>query len=179
MLIVFGGLPGTGKTTLAKALATKYAAVYLGIDTIEQAIRSSGVLRDDIESDGYITAYWLAEENLYMGRSVVADSVNPLQITRNSWAHVAQEDAFALGRGGSNLFRFSGASETTGRSATGYRRLAFSHLDRRGRKNVRNLVCTAPCLGYCSQVDQRGRGRIDSACSGRCSLFGVTLFSER
>ena len=39
MLIVFSGLPGTGKTTIASDLATKTSAVYLRIDTIEQAIR--------------------------------------------------------------------------------------------------------------------------------------------
>ncbi|MFO7481079.1 AAA family ATPase, partial [Oceanibaculum nanhaiense] len=32
MLIVFGGLPGTGKTTLSRALADRLRAVYLRID---------------------------------------------------------------------------------------------------------------------------------------------------
>ncbi len=40
MLIVFGGLPGTGKTTIAKALAAKHMATYLRIDEIEPALRS-------------------------------------------------------------------------------------------------------------------------------------------
>ena len=44
MLIAFGGLPGVGKTTLAKALAKRQAAVYLRIDTIEQAVRDGDVL---------------------------------------------------------------------------------------------------------------------------------------
>jgi predicted kinase len=90
LLIVFGGLPGTGKTTLAKAVAKRCAAVYLRIDTIEMAIRTTDVLRKDIGSAGYVTAYWVAEENLRLGRAVVADSVNPLQITRESWALVAR-----------------------------------------------------------------------------------------
>ena len=90
MLIVFGGLPGAGKTTLAKAVVKKYAAVYLRIDTIEMAIRSSNVLRDDIGPAGYVSAYWVAEENLRLGQVVVADSVNALQIIRESWAQVAR-----------------------------------------------------------------------------------------
>ncbi|MER6141898.1 AAA family ATPase [Streptomyces sparsogenes] len=38
MLIVIGGLPGTGKTTLARLLAARIGAVHLRVDTIEQAI---------------------------------------------------------------------------------------------------------------------------------------------
>lgn len=43
MLIVMGGLPGTGKTTLARLLAARIGAVHLRVDTIEQAIVRSGV----------------------------------------------------------------------------------------------------------------------------------------
>jgi len=56
LLIVFGGLPGTGKTTLAKAVAKRYAAVYLRIDTIEMAIRTTEVLREDTGPAGYVVA---------------------------------------------------------------------------------------------------------------------------
>jgi predicted kinase len=89
-------LPGSGKTTLAKRLAQKLAAVYLRIDTIEQAIRSSHVLRNDVGPAGYITAYKLAAENLSIGHTVVADSVNPLQVTRNSWIEIARNAQVAL-----------------------------------------------------------------------------------
>ncbi|EEQ16447.1 Uncharacterised protein [Yersinia frederiksenii] len=41
MLIIFSGLPGTGKSTIAHLLAERLKAVYLRIDTIEQAIRSA------------------------------------------------------------------------------------------------------------------------------------------
>jgi predicted kinase len=86
MLIVFGGLPGTGKTTLARALAGHLAATYLRIDTIEQAIRDAG---SAVGPAGYLAAYALAGENLRLGRTVVADSANALTITRDAWRRVA------------------------------------------------------------------------------------------
>jgi predicted kinase len=90
MLIVFGGLPGTGKTTVAKALAQQLNAVHLRVDTIEQALRSSAVLKTDVGPAGYVVAYRLAEDNLRIGKVVVADSVNSLQVTRDAWLSVAE-----------------------------------------------------------------------------------------
>jgi predicted kinase len=89
MLIIFGGLPGVGKTTLAKAVAREWEAVYLRVDTIEQALRFSETLQGEVGPAGYLVAYRLAEENLRIGRTVVADSVNPLNITRDAWLSVA------------------------------------------------------------------------------------------
>jgi predicted kinase len=85
MLIVFGGLPGTGKTTIARELARQVHGVYLRIDTIEQSLRDSGVLNLDTEDAGYHVAYAVAEENLRLGLTVIADCVNPLQLTRDAW----------------------------------------------------------------------------------------------
>ncbi|SMH62985.1 AAA family ATPase [Azospirillum agricola] len=91
MLVIFAGLPGTGKSTIAQPVAARLAAVYLRIDSIEQAIRSSGILPPDadIGPAGYMTAYRVAADNLRLGRSVVVDSVNPLKITRDAYRAVA------------------------------------------------------------------------------------------
>jgi predicted kinase len=88
MLIIFGGLPGVGKTTIARELARQLVAVYLRIDSIEQAIRDCGKMNGPLES-GYCVAYAVAKDNLLLGRTVVADSVNPLRVTRDAWAEVA------------------------------------------------------------------------------------------
>jgi len=86
MLIVLSGLPGTGKTTIARKLANELAAVYLRIDSIEQSIRSAG---RPVEGEGYSVAYAVAEDNLRLGRIVVADCVNPWPLTRSEWRSVA------------------------------------------------------------------------------------------
>ena len=91
MLIIFAGLPGAGKTTLAKGVAARLGAVYLRIDTIEQAIVRSSLGVAAAAEAGYLAAYGVAAENLRLGRDVVADSVNPIELTRDAWASVARE----------------------------------------------------------------------------------------
>src|SRR5690349_20222276 len=88
MLVIFGGLPGTGKSTLAMRLAHQIGAVYLRIDTIERAM-AAGVEALSVGERGDRVAYAVAEDNLRFGHTVIADSVNPLQITRSAWRDVA------------------------------------------------------------------------------------------
>lgn len=89
MLIVFSGLPGTGKTTIARELARRTGAVYLRIDVIEQAIREAGVLAGDVGASGYGVANALALSNLQLGHTVVADCVNPVRESRDAWKALA------------------------------------------------------------------------------------------
>ena len=89
MLIVLGGLPGTGKTTIARELARAIDGVHVRIDSIEQAILESRLSPESAEDAGYRAGYALAEDNLRLGRTVIADSVNSLSITRDAWLRVA------------------------------------------------------------------------------------------
>ncbi len=89
LLIALAGLPGSGKSTLAQALAERLRAVWVRIDTIEQAIRDAGIAEDG--PAGYIVGYGIAATNLRLGHIVVADSVNPIAITRDAWRNVAIE----------------------------------------------------------------------------------------
>ena len=93
MLIAFSGLPATGKSTLARALAQALDATILRIDAIEQAIRAAG---ENVGTAGYLVGYALAESNLGIGRTVVADSVNPLRVTRQAWRQAAERAGRAL-----------------------------------------------------------------------------------
>ena len=90
MLIVFGGLSGTGKTTIARELARQLGAVHLRIDSIEQALRDYRAGRHSLDDAGYRVAYMVAADNLSIGRMVIADSVNPLPVTRDAWVAVAK-----------------------------------------------------------------------------------------
>jgi predicted kinase len=88
MLVVFGGLPGTGKTTIAREVARRQGALYLRIDTIEQSIRA-GAPGGEIGLAGYAVALALARENLSVGQVIVADAVNPVPEARASWRNIA------------------------------------------------------------------------------------------
>jgi predicted kinase len=87
ILFILSGLPASGKSTLAKFIAKKYNAFYLRIDTIEQALRDLCDL--DVQGEGYRLAYQIANDNLNLKHNVVADSCNPINLTRKEWKEVA------------------------------------------------------------------------------------------
>ena len=94
MLITMAGLPGTGKTTIARLLARELGAAHVRIDSIEEAIARSGA--SPVGTAGYVAGYAVARDQLLVGLAVIADSVNPVRETRNAWADVAREAGVAL-----------------------------------------------------------------------------------
>lgn len=86
-LYIFSGLPGTGKSTLAKQLAKAQQAHWLRIDSIEQKLKDQGF--QDFYDAGYQVAFAIARDNLQLGLSVVADSSNPIEHSRIAWREVA------------------------------------------------------------------------------------------
>src|SRR5213075_1931396 len=91
VLIVVGGLPATGKSTIADHLARLIRAPYLRVDRIEQAIVAYSPLEHPIGAAGYAVAYALASEQLTLGLDVIVECVNPIALTRDSWAATAAD----------------------------------------------------------------------------------------
>jgi predicted kinase len=87
-LIVFSGLPAGGKSSIARGVAREIGAIWIRIDSIEQAIRNSGIAAGSIDDAGYRAAYAIAEDNLLLGQDVVGDSVNGWAFTRDAWRDV-------------------------------------------------------------------------------------------
>lgn len=88
-LIVFSGLPGTGKSKLAEAIGRE-----LGIPVFARDWLEATLLRNDLQAEskdkslgyvGYELLTVLAERQLMLEQSVILDSVAATQTIRNSW----------------------------------------------------------------------------------------------
>ncbi len=90
-LIVVSGLPATGKTTVASAVARARPATFVRIDTIEQTIVKHTELAQPLGPVGYEVGYALTRQQLRLGLDVVAECVNPLRITRDAWRRTAAD----------------------------------------------------------------------------------------
>ncbi len=87
-LVVFAGLPGTGKTLLARAVADRLGATFLRIDTIEAALTRGGLPMSGNPA-AYVAGRSIAADQLRAGRPVVVDAVNPVAEARQGWVELA------------------------------------------------------------------------------------------
>jgi predicted kinase len=94
--VVIGGLPATGKSTIARALASESATPYLRVDRIEQAIVDWTSLSHPVGPVGYAVAHQLALEQLRLGSDVIVECVNPVALTRDAWPGTAARADAAL-----------------------------------------------------------------------------------
>jgi len=89
VLIVLAGLPGTGKTTLARRLAAEMSAAVVQLDAIEAAIIRSGELQPPLGPVGYLVAQDVVAGCLAVGTTVVVDAVSPVAEARTGWRTAA------------------------------------------------------------------------------------------
>lgn len=89
VLVVLGGLPATGKSTIARLVAADLRAAFVRVDTIEAALDRA---EDDLDvpdrwlsPPGYVVGRSVAVDQLRGGLHVVAESVNPTDESRDAW----------------------------------------------------------------------------------------------
>jgi predicted kinase len=95
LLVVFAGLPGSGKSVLSRGVADAIGATYLRIDSIESAIVATLTPFTD-NPVGYVIAERVAADQLAGGRDVVADAVNGVAPARAGWVALAARTGAAL-----------------------------------------------------------------------------------
>jgi len=92
ILVIFSGLPGAGKTTLAEHAARQLGATLLSKDVIEAALWRSEIGAADRSGwAAYEVMTALAAQQLRLGRSVVLDSVAATESIRATWLALAAD----------------------------------------------------------------------------------------
>jgi predicted kinase len=96
-LIVFAGLPGVGKSTLAREIGKREDAAVLRVDTAEAAMLKAGLTRSfDTGLAAYIVVRDVAADQLRLGRDVIIDAVNAVEEARAMWRSLANESGADL-----------------------------------------------------------------------------------
>jgi len=89
-LIAMAGLPGVGKSTVARGLAARFPAALVNVDDVESAL-----LRAEFERSfatglaAYLVAEQVADANLALGQHVVVDAANYVSYARAMWTSLA------------------------------------------------------------------------------------------
>jgi len=89
ILYIFSGLPGAGKTAIAKEIAKSIKAAYFRLDTVEHGLKEVCAVK--AQGEGYRLTYRIVADNLKLGNDVIVDCCNPWELTRNEWEKIAAD----------------------------------------------------------------------------------------
>ena len=87
-LILFAGMPGSGKTTLARMVAQQLRLPIFSKDRMQRVLRDHH-LADASTGDGYYIILDLADEQLSLGISLILDATFPLDPFRTVASEIA------------------------------------------------------------------------------------------
>jgi predicted kinase len=94
-LILFSGLPGTGKSTLAEAIGRHLSTPVFAKDWLEATLLQSELIASNpdkpLGSAGYELLTTLAERQFMLHQSVILDSVASTQSIRNIWRRLCEQ----------------------------------------------------------------------------------------
>ena len=91
-LIVFSGLPGTGKSQLAEVVARQCGIPVFAKDWLEAVLLDVGLMpAERLGYAGYDLLTTLARRQLSLGQSAILDSVASFERIRRQWRELAHE----------------------------------------------------------------------------------------
>ncbi|MEZ4671990.1 MAG: AAA family ATPase [Anaerolineae bacterium] len=88
-LILFAGMPGGGKTTLARQIARRLSIPVFAKDRVQRVLRDHN-LADASSGDGYYIILDMVDEQLGLGLSCMLDATFPLDHFRMVASEIAQ-----------------------------------------------------------------------------------------
>jgi predicted kinase len=91
VLVLIGGLPGVGKTTVAREVARRTRGAHVRIDALEAGLVDLGLAPPGgVGAAGYGLALTVADTLLAGGAPVIADAVFPVAESRAPWTDLAR-----------------------------------------------------------------------------------------
>ena len=91
------GLPGSGKSTMARHIGAALKAAVVSVDPIESAILTAGIEAEQPTGlAAYLVAETIAESVLAAGQTIVVDAVNAVEPARHQWVALAERQQVEL-----------------------------------------------------------------------------------
>lgn len=91
-LVVFSGLPGTGKSSLAERLGRREGWPVFSVAWVIGALDENRLARADLRGDvAYDLLTMLARRQLILGQSAILDGMVGARAVRDRWAQLADE----------------------------------------------------------------------------------------